>query len=80
LRLELAASGATMPGSSSPGVMKAKLVRVRVRVRVRVTVGLGLGVRVRARARVRPDVIECKPLPARAALKQQGQRDRPQPG
>ena len=67
-----------MPGSSSPGVMKAKLVRVRVRVRV--TVGLGLGVRVRARARVRPDVIECKPLPARAALKQQGQRDRPQPG
>ena len=76
--LELAASGATMPGSSSPGVMKAKLVRVRVRVRV--TVGLGLGVRVRARARVRPDVIECKPLPARAALKQQGQRDRPQPG
>ena len=52
----------------------------RVRVRVRVTVGLGLGVRVRARARVRPDVIECKPLPARAALKQQGQRDRPQPG
>ena len=78
MRLELAASGATMPGSSSPGVMKAKLVRVRVRVRV--TVGLGLGVRVRARARVRPDVIECKPLPARAALKQQGQRDRPQPG
>ena len=67
-----------MPGSSSPGVMKAKLVRVRVRVGV--TVGLGLGVRVRARARVRPDVIECKPLPARAALKQQGQRDRPQPG
>ena len=41
--LELAASGATMPGSSSPGVMKAKLVRVRVRVRV--TVGLRVRVR-----------------------------------